>query len=93
MVNFYNAYKEQGIVILGVNLTNSEQSPESVPQFLKDYNISYPVLMDKKGEIGDRYRITAIPTSYILDSNGKITEIITGPLTYQAMETLTNTIP
>lgn len=93
MVKFYEDHKDQGIVILGVNLINSEQSSGGVLQFLKDYNISYPVLMDEKGEVGDRYRVSAIPTTYILDSNGTITEVITGPMTYKAMEAQTKNIP
>ncbi len=94
MAKFYEANKDKGIVILGVNLTSAERTPGSVPQFLKDYNISYPVLMDETGEVGDRkYGVTAIPTTYILDSNGKITEVITGPMTYKAMETVTKNIP
>lgn len=93
MVKFYEANKDKGIVILGVNLTNSERTPGSVPQFITDYKISYPVLMDETGEVGDRYRVSAIPTTYILDSNGTITEIITGPMTYNGMETVTKNIP
>lgn len=94
MVKFYENYKDKGIVILGVNLTTAERSPGGVPQFLKDYNISYPVLMDEKGDVGDRqYNVNAIPTTYILDSNGKITEVITGPMTYTSMETVTKNIP
>lgn len=86
MVRFYNDYKNQGIVLLGVNLTTEEYTPDKLPQFIRDYNISYPVLMDKTGEVAGRYRVTAIPTSYIIDSNGTIRDIFTGPLTYRAME-------
>lgn len=93
MEKFYEANKDKNVVILGVNLTQAEKTPESVPQFMKDNKMTYPILMDTKGLVGDQYQISAIPTSFILDTQGVIHEVITGPMTYQSMGNMMKNLP
>ncbi|MHB1654322.1 MAG: peroxiredoxin family protein [Desulfitobacteriaceae bacterium] len=88
MEKFYAKHKNEGIEILAVNLTKAEKSREDVPKFVKDFGITFPVLMDEKGEVAQMYEASAIPTSYILDSKGVIQQKIVGPMNEETMKEL-----
>ena len=64
-------------VILGVNV---REQPSAVGPFLDQYGVTYPVVLDEGGRIQTLYRIRAFPTTYFIDEQGVITEIISGAL-------------
>ncbi|MDP3023971.1 MAG: TlpA disulfide reductase family protein [candidate division Zixibacteria bacterium] len=86
MVKLYKKYKDRGLEIIGVNLDKLGRS--GVEQFSKEYNISFPVLLDPAGEVGTNYGIVALPTTFILDRKGKILERVTGGLDWTTEENL-----
>lgn len=89
MQQFYSDYKKNNIMIIGVNLTDNESSTKQVKDFAQQYKISFPILLDTKGEIRKQYKIITIPTTYIIDSNGIIVENVVGPMTYDKIKKLT----
>lgn len=76
-----NAAQNNDVVVLSINITESEYSVKSVEKFVKEYGISFPILLDEKGIVSMEYDIIAIPTSYIVNEEGNITEQIIGPVT------------
>ena len=86
MVELYKRYKDKGLEIIGVNLDKLGRS--GVEQFSKEYNISFPVLLDPAGKVGTNYGIVALPTTFILDREGKILERVTGGLDWTTEENL-----
>lgn len=56
--------------------------------FMKDGGYDLPVLLDPSGDIANRYRITAVPTAVIVDSNGKIAEVRVGETTADTLESM-----
>jgi alkyl hydroperoxide reductase subunit AhpC len=88
MQKFYEKHKDEDVIILSVNMTESEKSVNDVPNFLNEFGITFPVILDKKSNVADTYRVFALPTSYIIDSNGVIQQKITGPMNYEMMEKL-----
>ncbi|REK76902.1 TlpA family protein disulfide reductase [Paenibacillus paeoniae] len=91
MQRFYEDYGEE-IVVLAVNLTNTEKKRSVVLAFIDEFGGTFPVVMDTKGELSDRYKIFAYPTSYVIDSNGIIREIFRGAIDYQTMKRATSAI-
>ncbi|MCC0562678.1 thiol-disulfide oxidoreductase ResA [Brevibacillus borstelensis] len=73
----YEAYKDKGLLILGVNIG---ESPVTVEPFTKQFGITFPILMDKQSEITKLYRIVPIPSTFFIDPDGKVQEIFLGPL-------------
>ncbi len=92
MEAFYKEYHTKGVTVLAVNLTTSEKDPSDVSKFIADYGLTFPVLLDKKGEVGNLYQTLTIPTSYIIDTNGVIREKIVGPMNKDTMIQLTSNI-
>jgi cytochrome c biogenesis protein CcmG/thiol:disulfide interchange protein DsbE len=71
LVRVAETYKDQGLVVLGVN-TTYQDDPEKVRQFARDQGISYPVLLDAEGVATEKYQSRLMPTTYLIDRNGKI---------------------
>jgi cytochrome c biogenesis protein CcmG/thiol:disulfide interchange protein DsbE len=43
-------------------------------------NLTFPVLLDPKEDIGSLYGITGVPESFIIDKEGIVVEKIIGPI-------------
>ena len=71
LVRTYEKYRDQGFVILGINTTYQDDRAK-VEQFVRDKQVSYPVLFDMKDEFGQKYGSRLLPTSYLIDRSGKI---------------------
>mgnify|MGYP003681900584 CR=1 FL=1 len=39
---------------------------------MKENGYTFPVLLDSRGEVANTYRITSIPTTYLLDPEGRV---------------------
>jgi thiol-disulfide isomerase/thioredoxin len=70
----YDKYSGQ-IDLYGVNVTKGD-SLEDVKGFVKQYGISFPVLLDRKGEAAELYRILFVPTSFLIDKHGILRDVI-----------------
>src|SRR3990170_3056183 len=69
MVELYKKYKDRGLEIIGVNLDKLGRS--GVEQFSKEYNISFPVLLNPSGDVAALYGVVVLPTTVFLDQYGK----------------------
>ena len=85
MEKFYEDHKRD-VVVLAVNLTQTEKKQSDVKDFVDDYGLTFPIAMDAKGDVSSTYQIFAYPTSYIIDSQGIIQEIFQGAINYDIME-------
>ncbi|MGP7815643.1 thiol-disulfide oxidoreductase ResA [Niallia sp. 01092] len=74
----YNHYKNLGVEILAINVAESDVAIEA---FVKRHNLSFPVLKDKDRAVTEAYDITPIPTTFLIDKNGKVLRVITGTMT------------
>lgn len=74
--NLYNEFKDKGLVVLAVSVDTSEKPVRS---FIKDLKLSFPVLMDKNKAVSfDEYGVFGLPTTFLINKNGMITEKIMG---------------
>ena len=77
--------KDDNVEILAVNLKKSDKDEDYIKNFVKSYDMTYPVLLDTDGEQQEQYRIVTIPTTYFIDTKGKIQTTITGPMDQKKM--------
>ncbi|CAB1056641.1 Thiol:disulfide oxidoreductase related to ResA [Olavius sp. associated proteobacterium Delta 1] len=76
MEKLHQKFKNKDFAMVAINL----QEPVSqVKQFFKDYKLNFTTLLDSDGEVGARFRITAIPTTFILNKEGIIIGKVLGP--------------
>lgn len=70
MNNLHQQYKDEGLVIISINVDNDHSYAE---QFLKEIPALFPVIFDPKGRIARQYKIKGMPSSFVIDRAGKIT--------------------
>lgn len=81
MVRSYESHRAEGLIILGLNLTYSDSLP-GVESFASEFNITFPVLLDKDGAVDKRlYQIPGVPTSIFVNRDGTIERIQVGVMT------------
>ena len=78
----YQQYREQGVVVIGVDLLEPE---EDVLSFVREGGYSWTFVIDTTGAVGRRYGVNAIPASFFVDKNGVIRSVQTGPMSRQRM--------
>jgi cytochrome c biogenesis protein CcmG, thiol:disulfide interchange protein DsbE len=70
----------QDTVLLAVNLTDGvRETVDKAKKYINDNNFSMTVLLDTEGRAANDYGITNIPTTFIIDKQGKIYDHIVGP--------------
>jgi peroxiredoxin len=86
MQNFYTDSAEmENVEILAVNVTDLDKGEEAINKFVSEYKLTFPILLDKKGDVSGRYQAVAFPTSYIIDTQGKVSKRIVGPMNEEMM--------
>ncbi|MEN2768007.1 peroxiredoxin family protein [Ornithinibacillus xuwenensis] len=78
-------HQDKDIVILAVNLSDTEKSVEDVEKFTDDFKLTFPILMDTNLDVANLYAIQPIPTTYMIDSNGIISYRAFGAMNYDLM--------
>jgi len=78
-----NAYNGRGLVVVGVN---EGESAQRAGEFARSLGISFPIWMDTQQQYGRVLVALGMPTTTILDRNGKVVRGFDGPLTFGEME-------
>lgn len=85
---FYSSYKDKDMVIIGVDLTKAEKGKSVIRNFVKSYGITYLVPLDIENLVSGVYQVSVIPTSYVIDSRGIISEKVVGPMDFETMKNM-----
>ncbi|WP_422123769.1 peroxiredoxin family protein [Planococcus sp. X10-3] len=87
MQRYYEEQAQQeNVEILAVNLTTEDRGMDEINAFIEEFSLTFPIPMDTEGEIGELYQAAAIPTSYMIDTEGRVQNKIVGPMNEQMME-------
>ncbi|WP_088105427.1 thiol-disulfide oxidoreductase ResA [Halalkalibacter urbisdiaboli] len=79
MESQYQIYKDQGVEILAVNVDEPELS---VKRFVDRVGgLSFPVVIDRGSKVIDAYNVSPLPTTFLINKDGFVTEVITGGMT------------
>lgn len=69
MEKVYNELKDKDFVILAVDLSEDK---DTVRAFIEERNLTFPVLLDKDGQVGAMYDARSIPATYVISRDGNI---------------------
>jgi len=83
MQELYPKYKDKGIEIIAVSLDNTQLV---VDQFVNQYDLTFPIPHDKKREISALYKVGPIPSTFFINPDGEIEEVVNGALTLERLE-------
>lgn len=71
---FYKQYKDQGLVVLGLNLNEPRVTVRS---FVRETGVTFPVLLDHD-IVRKQYGVRSYPTTFFINSEGVIEDIFVG---------------
>ncbi|MCK4741186.1 MAG: TlpA family protein disulfide reductase [Anaerolineales bacterium] len=73
----YQENHERGLKVLAVNMT-AQDNIAAVEDFVQEFNLTFPILLDTSGEVGNAYLMRALPTTFFIDHDGVIQRVIVG---------------
>lgn len=77
MQRLYEAYRGQGFELLAVNST-IQDDPARALAFARELGLNFPILFDSTGEVTEQYQVRALPSSFFIDQEGVIQEVVIG---------------
>lgn len=83
MVRLQEELGDENFTILAVSL---QEERDLVASFLEDNGFELPVLLDRTGQVGGQYGVRGIPTSYVLDTEGRVLGMLVGAREWDSPE-------
>ena len=75
--NVYDEFKDQGFVVLAVNTTYQDNLGDATT-FAQNRKLTFPILLDQAGDAANLYEVRALPSTYFIDADGIIQEVVVG---------------
>jgi thiol-disulfide isomerase/thioredoxin len=67
---------------------DSAETAEDVNAYLSRMKLGFPILLDPDGSNTRRWKVFALPTSFLLDAEGRVRYVLTGPTEWDQGEAL-----
>lgn len=64
-------------VLLGINASTQDTLPNAY-QMIAEMNLTFPILLDTEGAAAAAYRVLSLPTTFFIDRQGIIREVVIG---------------
>jgi peroxiredoxin len=71
------ALQDQGLVVLGLNTTFQDDENAALA-LAQELGLSFPLALDRSGEVSRRYELRAMPTTFFVDRRGVIRSTVVG---------------
>ncbi len=69
-------FTAQGLTVLGINVREGRQA---VQNYAKELGLTFPFLLDSKGEIRASYGVIGLPTTFLIGRDGRTVALAVGP--------------
>jgi thiol-disulfide isomerase/thioredoxin len=86
MERLYQELKDEDFIILAVSVDSS--GAKAVAPFVRNYQLTFPVLLDDKGKSRSLFKTTGIPESHIINKEGILVEKTIGPRDWDNPDTI-----
>ncbi len=76
-------HEREDAAVLAVNV---EEREGTVQEFIQQEGYTFPVVLDRDGDVFQQYRLRGFPSTFVLDEQGEIVSIHIGPLNVEDLE-------
>jgi peroxiredoxin len=80
-VALYQEFKDEGLVMVGVNL---RESPEAVRGFAQEFGMTFPLLLDPEGQSPRLFGLWGHPNTVLIDRQGRVVGLVRGERDWQS---------
>jgi cytochrome c biogenesis protein CcmG/thiol:disulfide interchange protein DsbE len=77
------------VAVIGVN---QAEMAATVAKSAAELGLTFPIPLDQSGDVSRLYRVRSLPTTFFIDRDGVIRQILNGPLTEAVLAQLLRTI-
>jgi len=88
----YQKLAPQGLEIIGMNVRANERrgadGDADIRKFVEAHGVTYPIALDSDSQSGRDYQVYVLPTSLMIDREGKIRYLLFSATTTEAVEAL-----
>ena len=81
---------QDDLVVLGVIIPPADKGIDGVNEFLQEYGLTFPSLMDVDSFVSATYGISAFPTTFMIDTEGNVFGYLSGALSRPIMDDIVN---
>ncbi len=83
--SLYKTLKDEDFTVMAIDI---QESSKKIVSFMERNDIDFPVYLDSDGMIASQYGVSGIPTTFIIDPDGKIVGWAVGPREWGSMESV-----
>jgi peroxiredoxin len=80
---YFKEHRDQGFLLVGIE---AGDPTKEVEKFIKDYGLSFPILLDPNNKSLIAFHNDNLPSSYVIDRNGNVILAWTGPISKAMLE-------
>ncbi|MDI3525717.1 MAG: hypothetical protein PWP60_1125 [Candidatus Atribacteria bacterium] len=84
LVKMYNTYQSAGLLVVGVAV--NVNSLQELRNFVENYGIIYPILIDEDEEVSESYDVYYIPHNFFINRDGEIVDDKVGLMSEAELE-------
>lgn len=82
---------EEDLILLGVanpsdDALSREMDEDGLKEFIEDNGLGYPTLMDHTGVVFGSYAVSALPTTFFIDTDGSVVGYFPGALNEEILD-------
>jgi cytochrome c biogenesis protein CcmG, thiol:disulfide interchange protein DsbE len=71
------------VLVLGVN---SYDDADAIRAYADELGVTFPLVRDPTGDVGEQYRVQVLPITVIIDPEGVVQRIVRGPVDRRTLE-------
>lgn len=83
LLKYFKEHSDQGFMLIGIE---AGDPAEDVANFINEYDISFPILLDPNNKSLIAFHNDSLPSSYVIDHDGKVILAWTGPINLAMLE-------
>ena len=72
----YQQHKAQGLVLVAISI---DADPKVVGPYVKESKLTFPIALDPKADVANKYGVRALPSSFVIDRQGTMAALALGP--------------
>lgn len=77
MPDLQAAYEDDDVLVLAVN---QQESDAAVERFVDEFDLSFPVILDREGSVRAHYNVIGLPATFFIDPDGVVRARNFGPV-------------
>jgi peroxiredoxin len=72
----HREFSARGLAVIGIN---AREGSTAIREYAKELGLTFPLLLDDSGKINSSYGVIGLPTTFLIDRDGRAVALAVGP--------------